>query len=242
MTSFKEDEDLLRLIGELINVHDELYPDNNPKIKLVLQVDERKKLEDKYEEINNKIITTKIELDRIRIRETPHPKAIIDFLRKKTVYSPIKTEDFDEFWHDHFGEILDFHQDNELIARGEFIRNYFKLIPPYVKVGTNIPEGIQDIYHESRWCFVYAKYSAVIALSRTVIETVLKNKFHLEGKLSEIIKVAKDRDLINSRTAWNANKVRKFANDTLHNAKPATEDEAKDSINYVLNFLEEIYF
>jgi len=242
MTSFKEDEDLLKLIAELIYIHNKLHPDNNSNIKLILPADERKKLEDQYEEINNKLITTQIELDRIRIRETLHPKDVIDFLRNKTVYRPIKTEDFDEFWYNHFGEILDCYQDNEFIERGVFLRNYFKLIPPYVKVGTNIPEGIQDIYHESRLCFVYGRYSAVIALSRTVIETVLKNKFHLEGNLKDIIEIAKDRGLISKGTTWNANKIRQVANATLHKAKPATEDQAKDSINYVLNFLEEIYF
>jgi len=241
MTSFKEDEDLLKLMGELINVSDKLEPDNS-KIKLVLSVEERKKLEEKNERLYNKLITTKIEIDRIRIRETPYPKELIDFLRKETVYGPITTEDFNGFWDSHYDEILDFHEDNELIERGTFIRNYFELIPPYVKAGTKIPEGVQSIYHESRWCFVYAQYSAVIALSRSVIETVLKNKFHLEGKLAEIIKIAKNRHLINNRTAWNADKVRVFANKTLHNAKPATEDQAKDSINYVLHFLEEIYF
>jgi hypothetical protein len=91
----------------------------------------------------NKYITSKIELDRIRIRETLYHKAIIDFLRKDDlVYGTIKIE---EFWDHHYEEILDFHQDNELIDRGSFVRNYFMLIPPYVKVGTNIPEKIKKI-------------------------------------------------------------------------------------------------
>ena len=79
MTIYKEDEDLLQLISELINIQDKLEPDNNSKIKLVLSIDERKKLEDRWDELFRKSNTTKIELDRIRIRETPHHKAIVDF-------------------------------------------------------------------------------------------------------------------------------------------------------------------
>ena len=70
----------------------------------------------------------------------------------------------------------------------------------------------------------------------------MKNEFSLEGKLKDIIDEAKAKGHINSGTAWNAQRVRSLANSTLHQAKPATEDQAKDSINYVLRFLEEIYF
>ena len=243
MTTFKEDEYLLKLIKEIIEIQDKLEPDNDSKIRLVLSVDERIKLEKQSEELGVKLITKKIELDRIRIRETPHYKAIIDFFRQKGItYGPIKEEDFDKFWEDNSSEILEFHEETEVLDRGAFLRNYFTLIPPYVKVGTNIPEEIQNIYHESRWCFVYKQYSAVIALSRAVIETVLKNKYHLEGKLNDIIEEAENRKLISPGTAWNAHRVRTIANDTLHKAKPTTEDQAKDAINYTLRFLEEIFF
>jgi len=241
MTTFKEDEDLLELLRELLHIHDKLEPDNNSKIKLVLSVDERKKLEDQWEELSRKLSTTKIELDRIRIRETPHHRAIIDMFRITTVHNPIKEENFNEFWKNHYEEILDFHMDNELLERGTFIRNYYKLIPPYVKVGTTIPEGIKNIYHESRWCFVYGQYNAAVAMCRTIIETVLKIKFHLSGDLNDIIKNAKERCLISGRTKWNANRVRILANKILHRAESISEKEAKDAIGYTLVFLEEIY-
>ena len=134
MITFKEDEELLHYFREMADIIDKLKPSNNSKIKLVLPIDERNKLEDRYDELYKKIVSAKIELDRIRIRETPHHKAIISFLRKLPSHTPIKTKkDFREFWDYHFHEILDFHEDNELIARGTFIRNYFTLIPPYVR-------------------------------------------------------------------------------------------------------------
>ena len=241
MTTFKEDEDLLNIIREVIDVENKLEPADDSKIRLVLSQDERKKLETLKNDLYGKLIKTQIGLDRIRLRETPHSQEIIDFLRTN-IYFSIKKEGFSDFYGDNFGEILDFHQDTELIERGEFLRNYFELIPPYIKIGTSIPEGIINIYHESRWCFVYRQYSAVIALSRAVIETVLKSEFKLEGNLDNIITEAKDNEFINKSTAWNANKIRRLANDSLHKAKPATKDQAKDAINYVLKFLEEIYF
>lgn len=241
MTIYKEDEDLLQLISELINIQDKLEPDNNSKIKLVLSIDERKKLEDQWDELFRKINTTKIELDRIRIRETPHHKAIVDFFRMSPVHGPVKQENFNDFWENHYEEILDFHTDNELLERGTFISNYYKLIPPYVKVGTAIPEGIKNIYHESRWCFVYGQYNATVAMSRTIIETVLKIKYRLSGDLNDIIETAKERSLISSKTKLNAHRVRILANKILHRAESISEKEAKDAIDYTLIFLEEIY-
>jgi hypothetical protein len=241
MTSFKEDEELLQLIRNIIRINDKLESNGDSKLKLVLPVDERKNLEKQFENISEQLDMIRIELDRIRIRETPHVKYLADFLRKWT-YRSVKDEEFHDFWDYHGEYILEYHEDNELLDRGTFIRNYFKLIPPYVKVGTKIPEGIQNIYQESRWCFVYGQYCATVALSRSVIETVLKREFHLEGILKEAIKTAKDRGLINGGTAWNANKIRLFANNTLHEAKPVTEDQAMDAITYTLRFLEEIYF
>ena len=241
MISFKEDENIFKLIREIVDIDKELGIINPSPIQSVLSDDKRQQLEKRNEELGNKYITSKIELDRIRIRETPHYKDLTYLLRRDLAYKPIKTDDFKEFWDNHHEEILEIYQDNELIERYKLFCNYFKLIPPYVKVGTNIPEGIQNIYHESRWCFVYGQYSATIALSRTVVETVLRDKFHIEGKLDIIIEEAKSRCIIGSNTAWKIDKVRTSANRILHKAEPATEKEAKNALDHVLDFLEEIY-
>jgi len=233
MTSFKEDEAIFKLIRQMVDIDKELGS--------ILSADKKQQLEKRNEKLYNKYITSKIELDRIRIRETPHYKDLTYLLRKDLAYRPIKTDEFKEFWDHHHEEILEVYQDNELIERYKLFRNYFKLIPPYVKVGTKIPEGIQNIYHESRWCFVYGQYSATIALSRTVVETVLIDKFHIEGKLDVIIEEAKNRSIISSNTAWKIGNIRRSANRILHKAKPAKEQEAKNALDHVLDFLEEIY-
>jgi hypothetical protein len=232
MENYKEDSEFIRLIQEIIETDEKLD-------QAVLPVEKKELLEKRSKELHSQYMTIMIQLDRIRIRETPYVKPIADLLRNKLGYGPVKIEDF---WADYHEDILDFHEDNELIDRGAFARNYFKLIPPYVKAGTKIPEGIKNIYHESRWCFVYGQNSAAVALCRTVIETVLRDKFGIEGDLNAAIETAKNRGRISSNIAWNANKVRTLANRILHRANQAKELEAKNAIDHVLEFLEEIYF
>lgn len=231
MKSYTEDEEFIKLIGQIIC--------NSDKLNKILTVDEKDRLEKRIAELNQQFMLYRIQIDRIRIRETPHHKSVLDFLRQDWGYGPL---DMDKFWEEYLQDILCYQEENELLDRGEFIRNYYKLIPPYVKVGSKIPEGIRNIYHESRWCFVYGQYSAAVAMCRTIIEAVLKAKYSLMGDLSEIIEIAKQRGLIDKNTAWNANKVRLFANKILHKAEPATETMAKDAIDHTLVFMEEIYF
>ena len=231
MKSATEDEQFIKLLGELKVVED--------KLEEVLSVDEKKRLKKRHEELSDEYMDFIIQLDRIRIRETPYDKEMPDVLRKFFGYGSLNIT---ELWQDYYERILEFHEDNELMDRGGFAKNYFKLIPPYVKVGTRIPEKIKNIYHESRWCFVFGQYSATVAMCRTVIETVLKAKYNLLGDLNEIVTTAKKRQLISDETAWNANKVRTLANKILHKGNQATEKEAKNAIDHTLGFLEEIYF
>lgn len=238
MESLKEDEEFIRLIREIIAIDKELEVETHSPLHLVSPVNKKELLEKRREELNNQYMTCLIELDRIRIRETPYDKAIVDFLRKYAGYGPFN---MDDLWKDYCQEILDYHEDGEVINRGYVLRRYFELIPPYVKVGITIPEGIKALYHESRWCFVYGQYNATVAMCRTVVETVLKTKFNLYGDLKDVLNTAKKRDIISGKTHWNANRVRMFANKILHEAKPISEKEAKDAIGRILIFLEEIY-
>jgi len=238
MSSYKEDEEYLALIQKMYQVAEELESYNKNEIKIVEPSDAKDRLKKLRNELYDQYMSISIELDRIRIRESPYKKSLIEILRKIYGYGPLN---IDEIWSDYFQVILGYHQDNELINRGDFVRNYFKLIPPYVKVGTNIPEGIKNIYYESRWCFVYGQYSAAVSLCRSVTETVLRNKFFLEGDLSEVIQQAKKRKLITYETSWKVDKVRCFANKIMHKAMQATEKEAKNAIDHTLVFLEEIY-
>jgi len=179
-----------------------------------------------------------IELDRIHIRYSPNSKGYVDLARKLLHDSlNLKT-----LWDHKYSEILEYHEQGDLLDRGKFLRNYYNLKPPYVRVGTRIPQGILNICHESRWCYVYGQYSACIAISRSVIETVLKRKYKLDGYIKDIINIAEEKGFISKKARWNAHKVRVLANNILHEANVATENQAKESLDYVLNFIEEVYF
>jgi len=234
MSSYSEDKKIFETVFKIVNLEKQLAEDDGNK-PCLLPVDKRKRLEEEKEKLQRKYNLLLIELDRIEIRHSPDEKACIDFLRH------ISTCDLNEIWDYYYEDILDFHEDGDLLDRGKFLNNYYKLKPPYVRTGTKIPQGIKNIYHESRWCFVYGQYSAAIALSRTVIDTILKHNFNFEGDLITIIDLALEKRFISQKAARKAHKVRMLANKILHNANVATEKEAKDSLDHILDFIEEIY-
>ena len=234
MSFYSEDKKIFETLSKIINLENQLGEVNGKPC--LLPIDKRKRLEEKKEKLQREFDLLLIELDRIEIRHSPDEKAYIDFLRHTS------TCDLNEIWNSYYEDILDFHEDGDLLDRGKFLNNYYKLKPPYVRTGTKIPQGIKNIYHESRWCFVYGQYSAAIALSRTAIETILKHKFNLENdNLNKIIDLAREKRFISQKAAWNAHKVRMLSNKILHKANVATEKQAKNSLDHILDLIEEIY-
>ena len=235
MSTFNEDKKILETISKIINLENQLYQDDDIKKPSLLPIDKKKLLEEERKKLLREYDLLLIELDRIEIRHSPDEKAYINALRVMSTFDPY------EEWDYYSDDILDFHESGDLLDRGKFINNYYKLKPPYVKTGTKIPQGIKNICHESRWCFVYGQYSAAIALSRTVIETVLKHEFNLEGDLNNIIDLACEKKLISEKAKWNAHGIRRLSNKILHKANVATLNQAKNSLDHILDFIEEIY-
>jgi hypothetical protein len=231
MSPYSEDNEILNTLSKILNLEEQLNTFLVPIEKKKLLEEERKKLITEYDHLL-------IGLNRIEIRHSPDEKAFVKLLR----YILKHDCDLNKIWDYYYEYILDFHMDDELLNRGEFLNNYYALRPPYVKVGTEIPQGIKNIYHESRWCFVYGQYSASVTLSRTVIETILKHKFNLEGDIKDIINFAHEKRFISKKCAWSANKVRMLANKILHKADVATKKQAMNALDHVLDFIEEIYF
>ena len=75
MNSFSEDENFFSLIREIIKNEEELESS-------VLSVDKKKRLEKQRAELHEQYMMFIIELDIVRIRETPYHKFLLDFLRK----------------------------------------------------------------------------------------------------------------------------------------------------------------
>lgn len=234
MSSYTEDERLLQTLSKIVNLEKQLgeVEDDKPRF---LSVDKRKQLEKEKGKLQKEYDLLLIELDRIEIRHSPFGKSFTDIIRRFHAF------DLDANWDYYYDDILDFHESGDLLNRGKFLNNYYKLKPPYVKTDTKIPQGIKNICHESRWCFVYGQYSAAIALSRTVIETVLKHEFNLEGDLNDIIGLACEKKFISEKAAWNAHGIRRLSNKILHKANVATQNQAKNSLDHILDFIEEIY-
>lgn len=234
MSSYSEDKKIFETLSKIVNLEKQLGEDDGNK-PCLLPVDKRKRLEEEKKKLQKEYNLLLIEVDRIEIRHSPDDKTYIDFLRYMITF------DLHEKWDYYVEDILDFHESGDLLDRGRFLNNYYKLKPPYVRTGTKIPQGIKNIYHESRWCFVYGQYSAAIALSRTVIDTILKHKFNFEGDLNNIIDLAREKRFISQKAARNAHKVRMLANKILHKANVANENQAENSLDHILHFIEEIY-
>jgi len=246
--SYSEDEKIVKLLRELCSLNaqlgeystDELKELNLNTVRMIHSVEERDRLIKKRIKLEEEYNRLLLEVDRIRIRTTPSKLISVTVLRDLL----LKDKDLDFFWKLFRGEIVDLHQDWDegVLRRGDFLRNYYRLKPPYVKPDSNIPEGIKNICHESRWSYVYGQYSASIALSRTIIETVLKQKFNIEGNhLAAIIDEALKKGFISKQAKWEANGIRILANQILHSANVASEEQARKSLSHILNFIEEIY-
>jgi hypothetical protein len=228
MKSLKEDQELLEILAKLIRIENELGEND---------IEKREELQAEKEELLTQYELMLIELDRINIRFSPEEKSDVDFLQN----IEIRGRDLKELRDYYSPAILDFHEHEGLLDKSKFVNNYYKLKPPYVRAGTQIPQGIKNLCHESRRCYVYGQYSASIALSRTVIEIVLKHKFNLEGDLRDIINQACEEGFIGKQSGWNAHRARILANQILHKANIANEKQARESLEHVLNFIEDIY-
>ncbi|MDD2734806.1 MAG: DUF4145 domain-containing protein [Desulfuromonadaceae bacterium] len=200
---------------------------------------EKVKLLEEREKLADDFIESWIEADRIEIREAEHPfiKNLIQQIREQYT--------LDGLWNEYYEKILDSHENGGILDRGAFLRNYYELKPPYVKEGTKIPKGLKDICNEARLCYVYGQYSACVALSRTVLEIVLKDKLSIQDAdkmcLALLLEEAKTGNSISKKAYHRAIDIKNRANDILHKAKKVEKRHAYSALDHLVDFLEEIY-
>jgi hypothetical protein len=220
----------------MISINAQLKKDRSPPI--LMTADKKQQLEKRRYDLEEELNDLLIEVDRIEIRQSFAGKdqARVQRMMIKNLFN------LDEMWDSYHEKILDFHEQTDVLDRYTFLSNYYQLAPPFVRIGSQIPDGIKHIYHESRWCFVYGHFSATVSLCRSVIETILKQMKCTRGStLPQNIDMACTRKLISKQSAWNAKKVVRCANILLHDAVPATRQNAVDALDSTLNFLEDIY-
>ncbi len=123
--------------------------------------------------------------------------------------------------------------------------NYHKLRPPFVKHG-RIPEAAKKLYSESRWCYIFQNYSAAVALSRTILELSLKDRFEKFidiriGTAKQWLNMAYKNKKISKQVFCIGKDVILEANDVLHDGKTIDEERALEVIEQTKDFLEQIY-
>jgi len=180
-------------------------------------------------------------VDRIEIRESFEGLEYAEELRNIMKYY----SDPNDIEGEYKNEILEYLCDEDIINQDAFFYNYFRLYPPYVKTGTIIPEGIKTICNESRLCYVFRQYNATIVLSRTVVESIIKEECSKccikKGNLNELLLKAKNKRIINDTVYILANKIRMLGNDVVHRKKIVTEKDARKTLTDILFLIEEVY-
>ena len=189
----------------------------------LLSVEKRNQYENEMERLEEKLYHLLYKLNRIEIRESLEGLDHVDDL-KALRHGYFKLEDV---WDELKNEIIEYHKKQELIDEDLFLENYYSLDPPYVKIGGKIPDGIRRICHESRWCYVYGQYNATVVLSRSLIETILKDKLKIEKwekvNIKKLIGNAEHKKIISENVAKKAQEIREFANNILHRRSVAEE-------------------
>lgn len=179
-------------------------------------------------------------IDRVNIREFVDDR-LVDQMEH---FIKLDNEWFQEM--DSTEQIDSFMEGSESFWDAKWIRNQFKLIPPFVRQGTKIPENIKKLYAESRHCFIFEQYSAAIVLSRAIIEIALKKKIGLseesrEWTAGKVVEKASEKRIINENTRWIANKVIKKADKILHQAELGDHQETLNALDHTKEFLEELF-
>ena len=125
------------------------------------------------------------------------------------------------------------------------LKRLFDLTPPFMKNTISLPKKIRDLYSESRECYISGNFRASIVLSRAVIECCIKDKWNKfydrewsTGKaLSNLLRIGN----ISQELYSIGENINFRANNILHQADRANEDEALLSINETKIFIEEFY-
>lgn len=126
------------------------------------------------------------------------------------------------------------------------IERYFKLRPPYVRMGTHIPPYLAKLHRESRQCFIYGNMHGCVALSRAVVEASLKNIFQGTDKrkwsAGELLRQCHEKKLISSKTYVLGKEIADKGNLVLHEGKSINEKQALHIIDITTEYIEDMYF
>jgi len=217
----------------------EMSPEDVKLFALFQAITENKFLGKEKEELKNLFRETWFYFDRTQIRDYPPEMAIglPHFIKTSLERSPPWSndpEDLEEHWREH--RLGDW--------RTHMARNW-ELEPPYIREGIKIPEKIRELYAETRCCYIYGQFRASVAMSRAVVEAVLKDKLKLDIKkkygAGDALHDALRSKVITQDTYSLGDNIICKANDILHKAIRIKESNALKFLDDAKKFLESIY-
>lgn len=128
-----------------------------------------------------------------------------------------------------------------------WIDNHIKINPIVLSLNSKLPKEIENRLNEATFSYIYGFYNSSTALCRSVLEGLLRDKLRNEipcvdkWTLNEMLKWLEKKSNKERTVAWNVKKVRKKANDILHNLREKmTRDQAKNVLLDTRKLLEEI--
>ena len=129
----------------------------------------------------------------------------------------------------------------------EWVKEYIEIKPLVLRLDSRLPKEIEKRLHEATFCHIYGFYNASTAICRSVLEGLLKKKLQKEipdvekWELKEMLRWLEKKSVKEQQVAWNVKKVRKDANNILHNLhENMSKDKSKNILLDTRKLLEEL--
>lgn len=104
----------------------------------------------------------------------------------------------------------------------------------------NVSEEIKTICKEAYLCFIQGYHVASIALCRSIVEVLLKERLNVEiGELGKLNDIAYDRGIYSKGTWDRINQIRRRGNEILHEIAKGKSPSEYDNLK-ILRFTQEI--
>lgn len=121
---------------------------------------------------------------------------------------------------------------------------------PLLVRSAGVPDWLQKRYIEAAYAYVYGFFNASVALCRSIIEGILKNKLESKGipirgkTLEDLLSIAKKTGIARDHAIWFADFVRQMGNSVLHETCSNRSIHARKALNVIgktKEFIEHMY-
>jgi len=158
-------------------------------------------------------------------------------------YVEVSEYDSDDSYDSDCAEMLKILIDFPFFKPDHWCKKEDELKPLYIK-GAGIPIWLSDRYMEALYSYIYGFNNAAIAICRSIVEGILVNKYNMKGDLKDMIEfyIKTKKDIKDKQVAWNTKKIRRLANDILHDIRKSAKDkEVKETLSMTRDFIKAEY-